>query len=225
MSVWLTSAPCSISSRATSRWPFRHANNRGEYPLFLACYHGHADIARLLTEHDVDVGQASNSSSTPLLVACYYGHVDVVRLLIERNADVSQAANNGDTPLFVSLSYGHNDEIARYVDITRLLLRGGADIHRATSDGATPLSRARELSVADCARERTAAYLVLQAAAPWSPATHAVRSTATRARAVELVRVGRLLSTSDTSLTPGIRAWLGSPAGRTFWLRVIAAVI
>ena len=35
-------------------------------------------------------------------------------------------------------------------------------------------------------------------------------------RAVELVRVGRLLSTSDTSLTPGIRAWLGSPAGRTF---------
>ena len=79
--------------------------------------------------------------------------------------------------------------------------------------------------VADCARERTAAYLVLQAAAPWSPATHAVRSTATRARAVELVRVGRLLSTSDTSLTPGIRAWLGSPAGRTFWLRVIAAVI
>mgnify|MGYP003315465020 CR=1 FL=1 len=107
------------------------------------------------------------------MIVCYYGHVDVVRLLIERNADVSQAANNGDTPLFVSLSYGHND-IARYVDITRLLLRGGADIHRATSNGATPLSRARELSVADCARERTAAYLVLQAAAPWSPATHAV---------------------------------------------------
>ena len=35
------------------------ANDDGESPLLMACYEGHVDVARLLTEKHADVGQAT----------------------------------------------------------------------------------------------------------------------------------------------------------------------
>ena len=119
----------------------------------------------------------------------------------------------------------------------RLLLRGGANIDQGTlrwlhvSDGVvlrpgtTPLSLARERSAAGEAPEGSACDLVLQVSEPWSPETHPLRSASARARAVDLVRVGHLLSTSaGASLTPAIRTWLRSGAGRAFWLRIMSYV-
>ena len=56
--------------------------------------------------------------------------------------------------------------------------------------------------------EGSAPNLILQASEPWSPETHPLRSASARARAVELVRVGHLLSISGASLNRGIRTWL-----------------
>ena len=72
------------------------------------------------------------------------------------------------------------------------LLRGGADIHAAAAPGGpTPLSLARELAAAGGAAEGTAAFLVLEAAKPWSRQTHKYFPDPARARAAELLRVGQ----------------------------------
>ena len=77
----------------------------------------------------------------------------------------------------------------------RALLRDGADIHaRAEPDGPTPLSIAHALHAQGAAASGSAAALVLSAAEPWSPQTHALFPTASRARAVEMLVVGHRLS-------------------------------
>ena len=56
----------------------------------------------------------------------------------------------------------------------------------AEPGGPTPLSLARELAAAGRAAEGTAAFLVLEAAKPWSRKTHKYFPEPARARAVEL---------------------------------------
>ena len=71
------------------------------------------------------------------------------------------------------------------------LLRAGADIHAAAEPGGpTPLSLAQDLAAAGRAAEGTAAFLVLEAAKPWSRKTHKYFPDPARARAVELWRWG-----------------------------------
>ena len=75
------------------------------------------------------------------------------------------------------------------------LLREGADLNACMSpNGPTPLSLATEAALALRAGKGTAAHYVLQAAAPWSCATHQFFPAAARERAWELVVVGYQLS-------------------------------
>ena len=77
----------------------------------------------------------------------------------------------------------------------RALLRAGADVGAAArAGGPTPLSLAQALGEAGQAAAGSAAELVLRAAEPWSPETHDLFPAAARARAVELLRLGFLLS-------------------------------
>ena len=77
----------------------------------------------------------------------------------------------------------------------RELLRGGADLHAAAAAGGpTPLSLAQALRAAGEAAEGSAAWLVLQAAEPWGPRTHALFPAAARAFAVEALLLGHQLS-------------------------------
>ena len=72
------------------------------------------------------------------------------------------------------------------------LLRAGADLHAAAEPGGpTPLELAQALTEAGGAAEGTAAFLVLEAAKPWSRKTHKYFPDPARARAVELLRVGQ----------------------------------
>ena len=72
------------------------------------------------------------------------------------------------------------------------LLRAGADIHAtAEPGGPTPLSLAQALAAVGGAAEGTAAFLVLEAAKPWSRKTHKYFPEPARARAAELLRVGQ----------------------------------
>ena len=56
---------------------------------------------------------------------------------------------------------------------------------------ATPLSLAKAMAAEGRAAEGTAAFLVLEAAKPWSRKTHKYFPEPARARAVELLRVGQ----------------------------------
>ena len=58
----------------------------------------------------------------------------------------------------------------------------------------TPLSRARAMNDSGLAPVGSPAALVLLAAEPWSPNTHALFPDAARERAVALMRLGHLLS-------------------------------
>ena len=74
----------------------------------------------------------------------------------------------------------------------RALLRAGADIHAAAEPGGpTPLSLSQAAAAAGGAAEGTAAFLVLEAAKPWSRKTHKYFPAPARERAVELLRVGQ----------------------------------
>ena len=90
----------------------------------------------------------------------------------------------------------------------RALLRAGADLEAAAEaafggdGGNTPLSLARALQQAGEAGEDTAAGLVLDAAKPWSQQTHALFPAAARARAVELMLLGHLLSRESVQWGP-----------------------
>ena len=78
------------------------------------------------------------------------------------------------------------------------LLREGADLHAAVAPGRpSPLSIAYEMHERGEAPPESAAALVLEAAESWSIRTHDLFPTAARARAVELMRLGALLSRSN----------------------------
>ncbi|XP_063898868.1 ankyrin-2-like [Helicoverpa armigera] len=120
-------------------------------PLYIACYHGHADIARLLLASFPQAVQVSrpqrgavpswrlssySSWSTkycPLYIACYHGHADIARLLLasfpqavqvsrpQRGAVPSWRLSSYSSwstkycPLYIACYHGH-------ADIARLLL-------------------------------------------------------------------------------------------------------
>jgi len=88
------------------------------------------------------------------------------------------------------------------------LLRAGADIHAAYEPGGpTPLSLAQALAAAGRAAEGTAAFLVLEAAKPWSRKTHKYFPDPARARAVELLRVGQWLKRLPNDFPIQFEVW------------------
>ena len=77
----------------------------------------------------------------------------------------------------------------------RDLLRDAADIRLAArAGGPTPLSLAQDLRTTNEASTDSAAYLVLRAAQQWSPETHHLFPRRARVWAVEVLRLGVLLS-------------------------------
>ncbi|EOD05751.1 hypothetical protein EMIHUDRAFT_359788 [Emiliania huxleyi CCMP1516] len=166
--------------------------NDGTTPLYIACYKGHLEIARLLLEASADINQARSDGCTPLFVACLKGHLEVAKLLSSYGA--SRAATPFGTPEEAANSRGHADlaawlvasrgwtPLAHLETLTAAralsLLRSGASLHEGEP---TPLQRA-------AGGEGEAAALIRRAAAPWSPASHLLFPAAARARAALLVR-------------------------------------
>ena len=91
-------------------------------------------------------------------------------------------------------------------DRARALIRAGAALDaRARPEAPSPLELARQLLQQPGGANAPggeAARLVVQAARPWSPQTHALWPAGGRARAVELVRLGWRLSNTDCSPGP-----------------------
>ena len=104
--------------------------------LFIACWEGHVDAARLLLEKGAEVDRANKKGATPLYAACFKGHVDVAQLLLDKGAEVDRAKEGGWTPLLVACGKGH-------VAVALLCLERGAEVDRALEDGKTPLDIAK----------------------------------------------------------------------------------
>ena len=181
------------------------ADNEGFTPLFVACGVGRTEVVAKLLAANADVEQPSDEGATPMAIACQEGHLGCVQLLSSYGANRNfPFPAPEDTAEGVANAHGRHDIVAWLVR-TRLwstplhhlefltperalaLLHAGADIHAAAEPGGpTPLSLAQDLAAAGRAAEGTAAFLVLEAAKPWSRQTHKYFPDPARARAVEL---------------------------------------
>lgn len=90
-------------------------NERGDSLLMLACYHGHADTARVLLAHGADPELVNDAGQTPLAGAAFKGDLAVATLLLDGGARVDTAGPNGKTALQFAAMFNRED-------IARLLL-------------------------------------------------------------------------------------------------------
>ena len=203
------------------------AENRGIAPLYTACEFAEAEVVAKLLAANADVNQARDNGATPLLIACHEGHLRIVQLLSSYGARRTfPFPAPEDTAESLATERGHI-EIVAWLRETRLLttplhhlefitaerarelLRAGADIYaRAVPLGPTPLSvaQAAAMGFLGGAAEGTAAFLVLEAAKPWSRYNHKLFPAAARARAVDLMLVGELLSRKERFAAYGPQA-------------------
>ena len=186
------------------------ANNDGTTPLFTACANGHTEVAAKLLAANATVDLVINDHPPALVAACFFGHLGIVQLLTSYGASRTfDKPAPYDTAEHIATHHGHPNVVAFLVrsrlwstplhhlelltpERALALLRAGADIHAAAEPGGpTPLSLAQALAAAGGAAEGTAAFLVLEAAKPWSRKTHKYFPAPARERAVELLRVGQ----------------------------------
>lgn len=117
---------------ATSPKSVHEYSGDGFVALHVACYFGHANVAKLLLDNGADVDKiAMNGSELTALqsaVACM--HTDVVRVLLDYNPDVNVRMLGGFTPLMSAAAMGAKEIIS-------LLLEKGADKNLISDDGRT----------------------------------------------------------------------------------------
>ena len=82
-----------------------HGSEDGKTPLFVACYNGNLDIAKMLVKNGADINRADIYGETALLVAIERGHLDVARLLMDHGA-ANTVAHDGRSPLSIATQRG-----------------------------------------------------------------------------------------------------------------------
>ena len=112
----------------------------GATPLWLACFHGHREVAELLLARGAQPERPHGViGSAPLAAAAAQGHLPLVRLLVlEHSAEVDRANKNGRTALWSAAYEGH-------AAVVRFLLERGAGTGRKSRAGHTPFSAAAEM--------------------------------------------------------------------------------
>ena len=184
-----------------------HVTNDGVTPLLVTCLEGHSTIVSTLLAHGAAVNQTMGNGGSPLFIACCQGHTECAQLLSSssKGANRTFADHDGNTAESVTAACGRHELNAwlilsrqwttplhhlTIIDTARArtLLRDGADISAAVdAAGPTPLSLANDMGTAGQAGDGSPANLVLKAAEPWSPRTHALFPHPARARAAELL--------------------------------------
>jgi len=110
------------------------ADDRGYYPLTLACYHGNIEVAIYLINNVKDVN-VNMSYGTPLLASVFKGHLELVDELLKVGADVNMADINGSTGLHFAVMMGN-------IEIVTSLLRHNADINLLDNKKRKPIDYA-----------------------------------------------------------------------------------
>jgi ankyrin repeat protein len=204
-------------------------DNEGRTPLWIASQHGHPKVAEMLLAANAEVNanpisDAEDDGVPPLKVAIVNGHLGCVQVLSSYGASRVFVFGPDDTAERCATEYGHHHILAYLIrssdwstplhhlkiltpERAFVLLRGGADVDAsAEPSGQTPLWIAQDLYAAGSAAVGTAAFLVLEAAKPWSRKTHQLFPAPARARVVELMLFGELLSREERFAAYGPQA-------------------
>ncbi|XP_019618982.1 PREDICTED: acyl-CoA-binding domain-containing protein 6-like [Branchiostoma belcheri] len=101
--------------------------------VFDWCKEGNTkQMARLLSNGDVDINQQDAEGLSLLHWACDRGHEDVVRELLQHKANINIQDEDGQTPL-------HYAATCEFLSIVQLLLDSSADPSIPDSEGSLPL--------------------------------------------------------------------------------------
>jgi ankyrin repeat protein len=92
----------------------------GQTALMWAISERHADVARVLLEHSVDLHARTRSGFTPLLFAARAGDLSSTRMLLEAGAEANETSSDGTSALLVATVRGH-------ANVAMFLLEHGAD--------------------------------------------------------------------------------------------------
>lgn len=205
------------------------ANREGHLPLWLCCGRGHADLARLLLEHNANVnasrpflGAATRevvTGITPLFPASGGHHEACVRILLDARAAVNHKCGDGDTPLIFAVQSLANGDPAKRLRVIEMLVSAHADLTLQDASGATPLDMAKKCGFPDAARLLVAGLSDADAAAAVDEA-HARSMTmgASRHAAAELHR-RTMDEASAKGMVPSMAVTLGWDGVVHQWLR------
>ncbi|KAL6831423.1 ankyrin repeat-containing domain protein [Trichoderma sp. SZMC 28015] len=157
-----------LVKRLMKRGILPDSNDDIQTPLYLASFHGHTNILRLLLDEGADVDKSSENGWTPLHAA--YDNPTNVKLLLSHDADINAISESGSIIHLVakhnkvevlSILLSHNTRpnlelltvydtytdmtalciacILGHADIMKLLLQNGANVNHRTLDGSFPL--------------------------------------------------------------------------------------
>jgi ankyrin repeat protein len=97
-------------------------NEQGLTALMMACWWGHAEIARALIAAGAELEAVNVRGHSPLMIAAGCGHAEAVSVLLAAGAAVNQVGPMGDTALSAAAWEGQ-------LETARLLIAAGADVH------------------------------------------------------------------------------------------------
>ena len=219
-----------LASKAAVDQAMNEGPGVGCTPLFVATYQGHLEVVQLLLGYGASriFSLFQDGNSTAETIATQNGQLHV-KSWLQKTQDLT-------TPLH----YLEFVPLARVYDLLRGgadvdarsdlmwpsprpgrggrgrgrggLARGQSGLAASLVYGRTPRSVAQALREANKAGIGTTAHMVLQAAGPWSRQTHRYFPAVARARAVELMLIGELLSREERFAAYGpqavVDAWM-----------------
>jgi len=107
-------------------------DDRGYYPIHMACQEGHLKVVKILLKGGTDLG-VKDDGEPVLLRAVGSGHLGVVKYLIKNGCDVNdRRINGGDTPLHIACGWGRFKEVV-------VLVAGGANINALDDEKRSPV--------------------------------------------------------------------------------------
>ena len=109
-------------------------------PLYLAAYHGHAEMITLLLAHGADVATVARQGRNSLHVAAIKGHPECCKVLIQiGRISVDSVDRDGCQPLHLAIEKGHYSTVSTlielYADPIFKTGRGLTPLHLAASKG------------------------------------------------------------------------------------------
>jgi hypothetical protein len=181
------------------------ANHAGGDALMYAAAHGHANVARYLADAGrCDLAARDAAGATAIALAARHGHLLCVQVLAARGADhggVLSSRRAARCPehvrAWLEAARGRSSPLQFLDAITPreacALLRAGADIDHDRDDGDDEARAPSPRALARVSSLQTAA-IVRRAAAPWGRANHDMFPRGARARAAELLVIGRQIA-------------------------------
>ena len=120
-----------IASYLQSGFDANITTRRGDTPLILAAYYGHAEtVAAILKHPAAKVDLVNKMGFTALTGSAFQGHDAVTKALIKGGANVNATNASGQTPLMFAAMFGRTSAV-------KLLVAAGADPSLRNQQGQT----------------------------------------------------------------------------------------